>query len=131
MTSQFVSSTPTKRILVVEDDLSLQNVYKTLLTRETFDVIGVTTVEQAKNTAKNSMFDCILLDIMLPGGQNGFDFLEFITKENRYKNVPILVLTNLNQEQSSAKQMGVTEWLVKSDISAQEIVNKVKEVMKV
>lgn len=131
MTSQFVSSTPTKRILVVEDDLALQNVYKTLLTRENFDVVGVTTVEQAEGVTKTSMFDCILLDIMLPGGQNGFDFLEYINQDLRYKKVPVLVLTNLNQEQSSARQMGVTEWLVKSDVSAQEIVDKVKLATKV
>lgn len=127
MTGQFATlSTPTKRVLIVEDDLSLQNVYKTLLTRENFDVVGVTTVEQAKAVSKNSMFDCILLGVMLAGGQNGFDFLEYICKDGRYKQVPILVLTSLKQEQSSAKQLGVTEWLVKSDVSAQEIVDKVK-----
>lgn len=131
MTSQFVSNQlPNKKILVVEDDLSLQNVYKTLFTKEKIDVVGVTTVEQAKGATKNSMFDCIILDIMLPNGQNGFDFLEYLCQDVRYKKVPVLVLTNLNQDQTSAKEMGVTEWLVKSDVSAQEIVDKVKMVMK-
>lgn len=129
MTSQFVASAPTKRILVVEDDQTLQSVYKTLLTKESFDVVGVTTVHQAKEVIKSSMFDCILLDIMLPGGQNGFDFLEHIVQDARYKKVPVIVLTNLNQEQSSAKQMGVTEWLVKSNVSSQDIVTKVKKAM--
>lgn len=131
MTSQFVSNQlPNKKILVVEDDSSLQNVYKTLFTKEKIDVVGVTTVEQAKGATKNSMFDCIILDIMLPNGQNGFDFLEYLCQDVRYKKVPVLVLTNLNQDQTSAKEMGVTEWLVKSDVSAQEIVDKVKMVMK-
>jgi DNA-binding response OmpR family regulator len=131
MNSQFVSSQlPTKRVLIVEDDLSLQNVYKTIFAKENFDVVGTTTVEQAKGVTKTSMFDCIILDIMLPNGQNGFDFLEYLCQDPRYKKVPVLVLTNLNQDQSSAKEMGVTEWLVKSDTSAQEIVNKVKMVMK-
>ncbi|MCL4208437.1 response regulator [Patescibacteria group bacterium] len=131
MTSQFVSTQlPAKRLLIIEDDLSLQNVYKTLFTKEKLDVVSVTTVEQAKSVTKNGMFDCIILDIMLPNGQNGFDFLEYLCQDVRYKKVPILVLTNLNQDQNSAKEMGVTEWLVKSDISAQEIVNKVKMVMK-
>lgn len=129
MTSQFVTTAPTKRILVVEDDSSLQNVYKTLFSKEGLDVVGVTTVAQAKEVIKNSMFDCIVLDIMLPGGQNGFDFLEHLGQDPRFKNVPVLVLTNLNQEQSSAKQMGVTEWLVKSNISSQEIVTKVKKAL--
>lgn len=131
MTSQFVSGQlPVKRILIVEDDSSLQNVYKTIFAKENFDVVGVTTVEQAKGVAKTSMFDCVILDIMLPNGQNGFDFLEYLCQDPRYKKVPVLVLTNLNQDQSSAKEMGVTEWLVKSDTSAQQIVNKVKMVMK-
>jgi len=131
MTSQFVSTQlPAKRLLIIEDDLSLQNVYKTLFTKEKLDVVSVTTVEQAKGATKSGMFDCIILDIMLPNGQNGFDFLEYLCQDVRYKKVPILVLTNLNQDQNSAKEMGVTEWLVKSDISAQEIVNKVKMVMK-
>lgn len=131
MTSQFVSTQlPAKRLLIIEDDLSLQNVYKTLFTKEKLDVVSVTAVEQAKSVTKNGMFDCIILDIMLPNGQNGFDFLEYLCQDVRYKKVPILVLTNLNQDQNSAKEMGVTEWLVKSDISAQEIVNKVKMVMK-
>lgn len=131
MMKQFVGSEMTKRVLVVEDDPALQSLYKTLLTQENFDVTVCTTVEQATTFVTNNQADIILLDIMLPGGQNGFDFLEFLSKKDNLKKIPVLVLTNLNQEQVSAKKMGVVEWLVKTNVSAREVVDKIKANLKV
>lgn len=122
--------TPPKNILVLEDDTIVQNLYKDLLTGQGYNTLVSSTVDQAIDIAKNYQISLVLLDIMLPGGKNGYDFLEEMQADPSLKKIPILVLSNLNKDSKAEVQMGVVEWFVKSNVSAPEVIDKITSIIK-
>jgi DNA-binding response OmpR family regulator len=115
-----------KRILIVEDDMSLQQILAEKLGNLGFEPVTAGTGQQALNKIKVSVPDLILLDIMLPGGMNGFDVLERIKANPVLKNIPVIVLTNLDTEQKTALDIGAIDYIVKANISLDEVVLKIK-----
>jgi DNA-binding response OmpR family regulator len=124
--------TDTKFILVVEDDPILKNLlghtfagkYQTLYASDGNEAIAF--FEQYKPSL-------ILLDLMLPT-MDGFAVLETIrSRGDDVKNVPIIVVSNLGQEKDKerALSLGATEYLVKAEVSIEEIVAKIQEVLSV
>lgn len=83
-----------KRILLVEDDLSLIEGLKFSLTKHDFDVTVTRTVKEAKTYFKNNLYDLIILDLMLPDG-SGFNICKTI---RRTSNIPIIFLTAFEEE---------------------------------
>ncbi len=83
-----------KRILLVEDDLSLIEGLKFSLTKHDFDVTVARTVKEAKTYFKNNLYDLIILDLMLPDG-SGFNICKTI---RRTSNIPIIFLTAFDEE---------------------------------
>lgn len=116
-----------KKILIVEDESQLVSVYQKVLTQEGFEVTSVATVVEGVEQVEKFNPNLIILDIMLPGGQNGFDFLENIKKDPRYKNIPVLVMTNLDSEENTARAIGANDYLVKANTPITEVVAKIKE----
>jgi DNA-binding response OmpR family regulator len=113
-------------ILIVEDDLSLLNILREKLEEMGLKVTTAETGQQALNKIKDTPPNLILLDIMLPGGMNGFDVLEQVKANPILKEIPIIVLTNLDTEQKTALDIGAIDYIVKANISLDEIVLKVK-----
>jgi CheY-like chemotaxis protein len=70
--------------------------------------------------------DVILLDLIMPG-MNGFEFLEALRGESGHKKTRVIVLSNLGQESDKerCKALGVKEYLVKTDVSVDQILAKV------
>lgn len=131
MTNQATPAQSKKKIiLVVEDDTNVQSIYRNLLTKEGYDVTITSTVDQACTALENESIDLVLLDIMLPGGKNGFDFLEIARKGDLIKKTPIIVLSNLDKDENVSQDMEIVEWLVKANISAQEVVEKINKILK-
>lgn len=115
-----------KKILVIEDDLGLQRILREKLENLGLEVASAETGQAALNSVKNSIPDLILLDIMLPGGMNGFDVMEQLKKHETYKSVPVIVLTNLDTEQKTALDIGAIDYIVKPNTSIDEVVLKIK-----
>jgi two-component system phosphate regulon response regulator PhoB len=115
-----------KEILVVEDNINLRKLIVEKLENEGFVTSVAETVQHARQVVKDSKPDLILLDIMLPGGMNGFDFLEEIKRNPALKTIPVIVLTNLSTEDKTAMEIGATDYIVKSNISLEEVALKVK-----
>lgn len=115
------------KILVIEDDLSAQKIYINKLKREGYDVIVSGTGKEGLFYSHKKLPDLIILDIMLGGDYNGFQVLETIKKDKKLKKIPVLVLTNLDSEEKSAKDIGASEYLVKSNIAIDELMKKVKK----
>lgn len=115
------------KILIVEDDKFLIKAYEIKFKKAGFDIIlagdGVVGLELAK---KNP--DLVILDLMLPK-VNGFEFLEIIKKDEKLKNIPVIVLSNLGQKADIDKVMslGAVEYLVKTEYSLDEIIKKVEK----
>lgn len=115
-----------KSILIVEDDTALQGILKEKLESFNFKVSQATSGQQAVTKIKEERFDLILLDIMLPGGMNGFDFLEQIKANPVLKEIPVIVLTNLDTEKKTALDIGAADYIVKANISLDDVVLKIK-----
>lgn len=118
----------TKHILFIEDEPSLQKALGDLLVQEGFEVSSALDGEQGLDMAKKQHPDLILLDIILPK-MNGFDVLFALKQSADTKDIPVMVLTNLEGlgDVQKALDLGATTYLVKSDHHLDDILEKVKQ----
>ena len=116
-----------RRILLVEDDDALANVYQTRLQTEGFDVRRVANGEDALATAINYKPDLIVLDVMMPK-VSGFDVLDILRNTPETANLKIIMLTALSQESDKqrAESLGVDDYLVKSQVVIADVVDRIK-----
>lgn len=115
-------------ILLIEDDPFLWGLIRTKLVREGFGVTVAQNGEKGIEEAKKINPTLILLDIILPD-VNGFTVLERLKADQATANVPVIVLSNLGQQEdiSRAKALGATDYLIKAHHAPQQIVEKLKE----
>ncbi|OGD86849.1 hypothetical protein A2164_01385 [Candidatus Curtissbacteria bacterium RBG_13_35_7] len=118
------------KILLIEDDNLLQALYKGKLTDEGFEVTAASDGKTGLNLIKSQRFDLILLDIILPGGLNGFDILEYLKKDQNLSQIPVIVMTNLESEDKVARDIGAADYFIKANVSLKEIVDRIKNVLK-
>lgn len=118
------------KILVVEDETFLVKIYTVKLKKEGFDVEIATDGESAVEAAESYKPDMILLDLILPK-MNGFEALEEIRKQPAMKKTPVIVLSNLGQDEDikRAENLGADGYLVKANFSIQDVVQKIKDVL--
>jgi len=114
-----------KRVLLVEDEPLLIDLYKERFGEENFELAVAQDGNEAIKKADRGA-DLILLDILLPG-INGFEVLRQLKKNLDTRDIPVIVLTNLGSEQSdSDKQLafslGAVDYLVKSYHTPDEMV---------
>lgn len=115
------------KILLVEDDESLASVYIERFEAEGFDVRHVANGEDALTNAIEYKPELILLDVMMPK-ISGFDVLDILRNTPETANVRIVMLTALSQEKDKerAKEMGVDDYLVKSQVVIADVVDRVR-----
>ncbi len=116
-----------KKILLVEDDEALANVYKTRLEIEGFETNWVGNGEDALSTAQSFKPDLILLDAMMPK-ISGFDVLDILRNSPNTQNVHVIMLTALNQpkDKERAQALGVDDYLVKSQVVIGDVIERVR-----
>ncbi|HEX9679350.1 MAG TPA: response regulator [Candidatus Saccharimonadales bacterium] len=116
-----------KKILLVEDDETLAGVYIERLEAEGFDVLHVDNGEKALSNALEYKPDLILLDIMMPK-ISGFDVLDILRNTPETTNVRIVMLTALGQpkDKERAEQLGVDDYLVKSQVVIADVIARIK-----
>ncbi len=116
-----------KKILLVEDDDALANVYVTRLQAESFDVKRVPNGEEALSTALQYKPDLILLDVMMPK-VSGFDVLDILRNTPETANVKVIMLTALSQDSDKdrATQLGADDYLVKSQVVIADVVDRIR-----
>lgn len=116
-----------KKILLVEDDLALAQVYKSRLELEGFDVNHAENGEVALKSAIEYKPDLILLDVMMPK-INGFDVLDILRSTPQTKSVHVIMLTALGQPKDleRASALGADEYLVKSQVVIGDVVSRIK-----
>ncbi len=116
-----------KKILLVEDDDALANVYQMRLENEGFDIRRVPNGEDALQAAIEYKPDLILLDVMMPK-VSGFDVLDILRNTPETAKVKVVMLTALSQEtdQQRAKELGVNDYLVKSQVVIADVVDRIK-----
>lgn len=120
-------STPQRKILVVEDNPDLQQLYQLAFEAGGYEVKisgnGLTGITDVVDYAP----DIVLLDIMMPE-MNGFEFLEALSNNTSIK-IPVIVVSNLTQEQEKQKALenGAAMYLIKSDYEGPDLVAKLDE----
>lgn len=125
---QVTLSAKPKKILIVEDDDALANVYTTRLQAEGFDTKRVPNGEDALAVTVSYSPDLILLDVMMPK-VSGFDVLDILRNTPETTNVKVIMLTALSQDadRERALSMGADDYLVKSQVVIADVVDKIKE----
>lgn len=119
-----------KKILLVEDDRFLSEMYATKLTGSGFDVEVAYDGKEGLAKIKEFRPNLILLDIVLPK-MDGFEILQKIKKEESLKNIPVIALTNLGQKEEVEKglQLGASDYIIKAHFTPTEVVAKVKRLL--
>lgn len=117
-----------KRILLVEDDEGLANIYITRLTTEGFDVRRVENGEDALAAALSYKPDLVILDVMMPK-VSGFDVLDILRNTPETANLKVIMLTalSLDSDIERAKALGVDDYLVKSQVVISDVIDKIRQ----
>lgn len=117
-----------KIVFVVEDDLFLVQAYQVKLEKEEFGVWIATNGKEALSFLEKEPPNVVLLDLLLPG-LNGFEFLSALRKNERWKEVPVLILSNLSQPENIkiAKDLGAVEYIVKAETKISDVMEKIKK----
>jgi len=119
---------PTKqKILIIEDDRALQSAMVEMLSQEGYETTSAYDGEEGARKAQAEKPDLILLDLILPK-KDGYEVLAEI-KKGPNKNIPVLILTNLEEIENVQKalDLGAKTFMVKSDYSLRDIIEKIKE----
>lgn len=119
------------KILLIEDDPFLLNMYATKFELENFKVTVADDGEKGLRAVEKEIPDIILLDIMLPK-MNGFEVLKQLKTSRDFRNIPVILLTNLSQknEIEQGLSMGANDYLIKAHFMPSEVVEKIKEILK-
>lgn len=116
-----------KKILIIEDDRALQSAMLEILAQEGYETVSAYDGEEGVHKAETEKPDLILLDLILPK-KDGYEVLAEI-KNGPDKNIPVLILTNLEEIENVQKalELGANTFMVKSDFSLRDIIEKIKE----
>lgn len=115
-----------KSILLVDDDMTLREMYTERLKAEGYGVMTARDGEEALQMATDNHPNVILLDIMMPK-INGLDVLKKLKDQSETKDIPVIVLTALiqDQERKEAMTRGANDYIVKSETMPGEVIEKV------
>lgn len=123
-----MKETEKKKILIIEDEKPLAHALSLKLSHEGFDVVATGSGEEGLQHLSQEKFDLVITDLIIPG-IDGFKILETI-QEKKMK-VPVVVITNLNQEEDKKRvfDLGASSYFVKSNTPISEIVENIKQTM--
>ena len=118
------------KILLVEDDNNLREIYEARLQAEGYIIIAAKDGEEALVMAKNEQPDLIISDVMMPK-VSGFEMLDILRNTEGLKEVKVVMLTALGQsdDQQRADRLGADRYLVKSQVTLEDIVNVTHELL--
>lgn len=122
--------TITPKILIVEDEPALLKALNIEILSQGYEVLSATNGEAALEVIRNETPQLILLDIIMPK-MNGFQVLEAMQNDERLKKIPVIMLSNLDQEEDikKAKDLGARDFYVKASSNLKDILVKIKNVL--
>lgn len=118
------------KILLVEDDSSLREIYSIRLTAEGYDVVSACDGEEALATAVREKPDLVLSDVMMPK-ISGFDMLDILRQTPETKDIKVIMMTALSSEDQRERgnALGANRYLVKSQVGIEDVVNAIHDVL--
>ena len=117
-----------KRILIAEDEPAYREILQTQLIREGFEVAIATNGVDVLNLARSYLPQLLLLDMRMPK-KNGFEVLAEMKDDDKLKNIIVIGLSNLGQDEEirKAKQLGAQDYIIKADEPFFQLIEKIKK----
>lgn len=121
------SSAEKKKILVVEDDFYMRDLYITQVKYEGYLAEGAADGAEALVKVKSELPDMVLLDLMLPK-VDGLTVLKTIKSDPATSNIPVVIMTNMESSEieQQAKAAGATDYFLKIKVTPSEFIDKIK-----
>lgn len=118
------------KIMVVEDDASLREIYSIRITAEGYEVVSAGDGEEALAVAVREKPDLILSDVMMPK-ISGFDMLDILRSTPETANIKVIMMTALSadDQRERGERLGANRYLVKSQVGIEDVVNAIHEVL--
>ncbi len=119
-----------KKVCIIDDDANIREIYLVKFNQEGFDVLLAADGEEGMKIVREKRPDIILLDLQMPI-KNGTEVLEELNKDEELRKIPVIVLTNIDNE-DSYHEVGKFEtrfYLIKSLTTPQKAVDYVREVL--
>lgn len=121
-----------KKVLLIEDDPFIRDIYGVKLSQEGFEVSTADNGIEALKKMEQFVPDIILLDIVMPY-MDGMETLKNIRNKENWKKIPIIMLTNISEKEkiTESEGYGINDYLIKSHFTPSEVVQKVKILLNV
>lgn len=118
------------KIMVVEDDASLREIYSIRITAEGYEVVSAGDGEEALAVAVREKPDLILSDVMMPK-ISGFDMLDILRSTPETAAIKVVMMTALSSEdqRQRGESLGADRYLVKSQVGIEDVINTIHEVL--
>lgn len=118
------------KIAIIEDDAAIHQMYRMKFETEGFDVQLASDGKSGVELIKKFRPDIALLDLQMPE-VSGLEALREIRAQSWGKNLPVIILTNLGEEESpdELKDLGISGYIVKADLTPRQVVARVKNVL--
>ena len=118
------------KIAIIEDDQTISQMYRMKFESDGFDVQLANNGKRGVALVEEFLPDIILLDIQMPE-MNGAEALTEIRKHDWGKQIPVIILTNLGEEESpkELKTLGIHSYIVKAELTPRQVVTKVQEAL--
>lgn len=119
-----------KKVLIVEDDSFVAEVYSTKLLEMGHEVQIAQNGEEGLALVEKEKPDLILLDILMPV-MGGIEMLEALKKKAEWKDIPVILLTNVGEKESIQKvrNLGVQDYIIKSHFTPAEVIEKIETIL--
>lgn len=120
------------KIAIIEDDPVISQMYRMKFEADGFDVQLANNGKSGVALVENFSPDIILLDLQMPE-MNGVEALEIIRKKEASKKTPVIILTNLGEEESpkQLQSLGIHSYIVKANLTPRQVVGRVKEALNI
>jgi len=120
-----------KKILIIEDERILGEMYKDTFSHAGFEIVLADSAEEAIEITPKVKPDMILLDILLPR-INGIGFLGWLKEQSELSSIPVIAFSNYDDPltKKEAFELGVKDYLIKTNYTPQEIIEKVNSYIK-
>lgn len=118
-------------IAIIEDDPVISQMYRMKFESDGFAVHVASNGSDGIKLVEDTTPDVILLDMQMPG-MNGDEALAEIRKHDWGKHIPVIVLTNLGEEEAPKhlRSLGIESYIVKADLTPRQVVDRVKQTLK-
>lgn len=120
-----------KRVLICEDEPDLLSMLSSILAEAGFEIAVAHDGQEAIDHIKTFDPDLMLLDLLMPI-INGFEVLKYRNSFPSYRKIPVIVLSNMDQTEDieKAKKLGVADYLLKTDIHLDQLVDRINSLFK-